>query len=125
MTSLAKRDSEKIKKLQAVLRRERKELRAKAVELTRAVTERDQYKMQMGVLHVQLAEARRRTVPLGPDGRGGTYNFLPEYISEVKVRQDSEDHVAMDGSLFTTTGPREAVLHCFGEVVHHKKEEVR
>lgn len=38
----------------------------------------------------RLSEARRRTVPMGPNGDRGEINFLPLWVEEVKYESDTK-----------------------------------
>src|SRR5208282_4634751 len=67
---------------------------------------------------VQLSEARRRTIPIGPNG-DKEINFLPVYITNVEIIHDIREIQTRDGSILRdfVTGAARCRIEARGDVV--------
>lgn len=109
MARLKKEASDKTK-----LRRMKKELDAANVAMAKL-------RGEVAALAIRLDEARRRTIPLGPGGSGGSLNFLPAYASQMESRRPYTAHQGADGRVAAAYGDVEVVIHAFGRVVRHEE----
>lgn len=85
------------------------------------------YQKTIADLEVQLTEARRRTIPIGPNGQNGELNFMPLYIEKVEMTARLHEITSAHGRE-VVSGRAEAVIHAVGDVLYNTpiaKEKVR
>src|SRR5208282_5255526 len=83
------------------------------LQVTYLKAERDKDK---AVHEAQLSEARRRTVPIGPNGYK-ELNFLPLYITNVDIIHDVREIQTRDGRIRDFVGADRCRIEARGDVV--------
>lgn len=107
----------KPKKLTAI-GKVRAELRAAVTQLQTHLAIVKQQASQIKELEIQLNEARRRTLPLGPMGQGGDINFLPLFVEKVETKRDMREIYSADGHSDFITSRGYAVVYVEGEITY-------
>jgi hypothetical protein len=69
-------------------------------------------------LEIQLGEARRRTIPMGPGQFADEINFLPSYIESVDFKNDVREMQTLSGFRSIIGVSHRAIIHCIGEIVY-------
>lgn len=69
-------------------------------------------------LRVQLAEARRRTIPMGdPNGSMGEINFLPVMVTQFKHSNDLREFTTESGARHIVAGSKRVTLTVEADLV--------